>query len=156
MGQSFGKMRKLLEQEYLCDSLKGRITYFATTYPKLSDVHRRIAVRLDGKEILKADFIDWRRACSTEADDIAILNAKGFDSTEFYQAFYIYQNQSIQLSLYSENPLVRMLAIFDRRVGKRSLLKVLLDINKQPDWLIPLYEIRLEAEGIIINNTQAI
>ena len=37
MGISWSTMRKKLETENLCDSLRGRITYFATRYRKSHD-----------------------------------------------------------------------------------------------------------------------
>lgn len=150
MGQSWSSIRKFLEQEYMCESLKGRIQYFVTRYPKLSDAHTRVAVRFDGREILNSDFIKWRKA-SVEADndDILIHISGGFDSYEFYKAFFIYQNKSIDESISCKDPLVRLFTIFDRRVGKRRLQKMFSEISLQPEWLQPLYHIRLTAEGII-------
>lgn len=40
---------------------------------------------------------------------------------EFCEALEQYRNQSIQESIGSENPLVRMFAVLDGRVGKRML-----------------------------------
>jgi len=47
------------------------------------------------------------------------------------------------------NPMVRALAYYDRRVGKRTLQK--LDSNsleKLPEWTVALIRVRLEAEGL--------
>jgi len=149
MGQSWSDMRKQLEQEYLCDSLKGRIQFFVTRYPRTFDEHTRIAIRVDGEELLKSDFVKWHRAAEgTAQSGIEIHNKGGFDSVEFYNAFYAYQNQSIQKSLFCEDPLVRLFAILDRRVGKRSLQKILPSIQNQPGWLRPFYLLRLTAEDI--------
>ena len=125
MGQSWSSIRKQLEQEYLCDALKGRIKFFASRYPGTSDVHTRIAIRLDGKEILRSDFIKWRRASEKAGlDDEKIHDIGGFDAVEFYAAFYAYQNQSIEKSLASNDSLIRLLAILDRRIGKRTLKNI--------------------------------
>ncbi|MDL2259126.1 hypothetical protein LJC42_08300, partial [Eubacteriales bacterium OttesenSCG-928-K08] len=59
MGLSWSAMRKVLEQENICESLKGRIQYFATRYRKSHDQEGRVAIRLDGEEIFKSDFFDW-------------------------------------------------------------------------------------------------
>lgn len=40
-----------------------------------------------------------------------------------------------------------MLAILDRRVGKRRLEKIAEIIHEQPEWLQPIYRLRLDAEG---------
>ena len=149
MGQSWSVMRKQLEQEYICDSLKGRVQFFVTRYPKTSDVSSRVAIRVDGEEVLKSDFCRWRKACEGAfLNDIVIHNRGGFDSVEFYNAFYVYQNQDIQESLLCDDPLVRLFAILDRRVGKRTLLRILPSVQDQPDWLKPLYLIRLKAENV--------
>ena len=58
------------------------------------------------------------------------------------------ENQEIKESLYSENPIVRMFAVLDRRVGKRTLTKVKETIEEQPLWLKQFYQLRLAAEGI--------
>lgn len=152
MGQSWSGIRKQLESNYLCAVLQGRIQYFVTRYPKTSDVYTRVAIRLDGEEILKSDFIEWRRASvglwATPENDIVIHNRGGFDSVEFYRAFHKYQNQKIELSIGDEDPLVRLFAILDKRVGKRKLCGLVYDVERQPEWLKPFYYLRMKAEGI--------
>ena len=51
MGLSWSAMRKVLEHENICDSLKGRVQYFVTRYRESHDEEGRVAVRLDGNEI---------------------------------------------------------------------------------------------------------
>jgi len=46
------------------------------------------------------------------------------------------------------NPLVRMFAVLDRRVGKRTLVKLKLSVDRQPEWLRYFYLLRLSAENI--------
>ena len=165
MGISWSGMRKILEQESICDSLKGHIQYFATRYGKSSDQEGRVAIRLDGKEIFKSCFYDWDRKryeawseINAEAGrktsylesgtqmELGALNKGGFDQFAFYAAFYAYQNSSIEESLLSLDPVVRLFAIMDKRVGKRRLQS--LDITSQPGWLQIFYRLRLEAAGI--------
>ena len=55
-GMSWSAMRKVLEQENICDSLKGRIQYFQTRYRGTHDQTSRVAIRLDGKEIFQTDW----------------------------------------------------------------------------------------------------
>lgn len=59
-----------------------------------------------------------------------------------------YLNQSISDSIYDEDPLIRMFAILDRRVGKRKLIEIAEKYNAQPEWLQQFYKLRFEAEGI--------
>lgn len=59
-----------------------------------------------------------------------------------------YINQSITESLDDENAVVRMFAILDRRVGKRTLVKLASNIDSQPEWLQKFYWLRVDVEGI--------
>ena len=97
MGQSWSGIRKELEENFLCDSLKGRVKYFYHNAPN---------------------------------------------------AIYEYKNSNIIDSINSENMLVRMLAVMDRRVGKRTLFKLTNKIYDQLDWLKFFYKLRLDAEGM--------
>ena len=167
MGLSWSAMRQQLEQEFLCDSLKGRIQYFVTRYRKSHDQEGRVAIRLDGKEIFQSDFYDWNkkrqetwREIDTEAGrltsywesgrrmELGALNKGGFDQYAFYNAFHAYQNSSINESLLSPDPVVRLFAILDRRVGKRRLQAMALEVEKQPEWLQIFYRLRLAADGV--------
>jgi len=168
MAQSWSSMRKVLEQENICHSLKGRIQYFATCYRKSGDEEGRVAIRLDGKEIFKSCFYDWERKRQKVLSTIVIPNVKdlswreywdivhtetrnygGFEQRFFYVAFYYYQNHSIKECLNYKDPIVKLFTILDERVGKRTLQEILKDVHKQPKWLQVFYKLRLEADGII-------
>ena len=106
MGLSWSTMRKVLEQENICDSLKGRVQYFVTRYRESHDQEGRVAVRLDGNEIFKSNFYDgeierreaWNEinaskgrptdyAESGEQMELEALNKGGFERFAFYDAF---------------------------------------------------------------------
>jgi phosphoglycolate phosphatase len=69
-----------------------------------------------------------------------------FYQRDFYRAFSEFDSQSITESLSSENALVRMCALLDRRTGKRTLEKLREPMQREPQWLQMIYFIRLEAE----------
>lgn len=69
-----------------------------------------------------------------------------YTDNEFCDALEQYRNQEIQVSISSSNPLVKMFAILDRRIGKRTLNRLREEIDAQPLWLRELYKIRMEAE----------
>ena len=71
-----------------------------------------------------------------------------FSMTDFQRALEAYRQTPIQACLESSNPLVRMFAVLDRRVGKRTLMRLRGSVAQQPDWLAFFYRLRLEAEGI--------
>lgn len=170
MGQSWGSMRKQLEQENICEALKGRIQYFATKYRESHDQEGRVAIRLDGQEIFQSCYFDWCITRDNVVEDspdirqnsidywdywdkvhLETENRGSFDQFAFYDAFFYYQNHSIEDSLNSESAIVRLFAILDKRVGKRRLQKLSSEIDKQPMWLQPFYHLRFDAEGIKIS-----
>lgn len=165
MGQSWSGMRKYLEQENICEPLKGRIKYFATRYRKSHDNEGRVAILLDGKEIFQSDFYDWdikrheawneinasngRKTSYSESGEqmeLVALNKGGFDQFSFYNAYYYYQNHSIDESLNAADPIVRLFAILDKRIGKRRLNVIQSKLAEQPEWLQVFFNLRLQAE----------
>lgn len=149
--KSWSMIRKKLEQEYLADSLKGHIKYFATRYRDGHDEEGRASILFDGKEIIKGNFWKWQEHIHVieERGNTLSIELNAFDQYVFYNAFYIFENQSIEESLQSKNMLVKILAIFDRRVGKRTLIKLQEDIEREPEFIQEVLQIRAHAEGII-------
>ncbi len=76
------------------------------------------------------------------------IEAGKFDVWQFTDAVHRFLNSPIETSLTSENPLIRLLAVVDRRVGKRRLKALMAVVDDQPEWLKRLYLMRLEAEGL--------
>ena len=70
-----------------------------------------------------------------------------YTDNEFCKSLENYRNHSIQDSIQSENPLERMFAVLDRRVGKRSLGKLKETMEEQSEWLQQFYKLRLSAEN---------
>ena len=156
-------IRKKLENDYLAECLRGRIQYFATTYRESHDRVGRASILLDGKEIISGGFYKkWSVADSFPKDDKyekrmreefafiddTALKLGVFDEWCFYRAFDEFDNQSIEESLKSENLIVRIFAILDRRVGKRRLLAMKSKISEEPEVFQRFYEIRSTAEGL--------
>ena len=57
--------------------------------------------------------------------------------------------KSIEKSLVSDNPIVRIFAILDRRLGKRRLLALEESMEQELDWVRAFYVIRMQAEGLM-------
>ncbi len=55
MGNSWSGLRRELENDYICESLKGRIQYFLTHYRKAHDDYGRV----DGEEVLMGNPFDY-------------------------------------------------------------------------------------------------
>lgn len=160
---NWSSIRRKLEKEYLALSLRGRIQYFVTRYKFSHDQEGRAAILLDGKEVLrgnyynkffKSDLFPRDEKCShrikneySYMDEVA-LDLGCFDQRCFYSAFEEFDNQSIDESLKSDNLLVRIFAILDRRVGKRRLVKMREGIDNEPELFQFFYKVRADAEQI--------
>ena len=147
-------IRKKLEKEYLAPCLQGHIQYYATSYSKSPDHEGRAAIRYDGANQFPKDEKYEKRMREEFAfiDDTAIKLGI-FDQRCFYTAFYEFDNQSIEMSLNSENLLVRIFAILDRRVGKRRLTSIRRTIEKDEsisNVFKEFFAIRIKAEGMIL------
>ena len=60
-----------------------------------------------------------------------------------------YHIESIEQSLVSENPLVRIFSLLDRRLGKRRLLALEESMEQELDWVRAFYVTRMQAEGLM-------
>lgn len=179
MTKSWSGLRKKLENELLCNCLKGRVQYFYTCYHKAPDQMARIAIRVDGKEILRGNSCNLNnhynelekqvkhdleipkrilengniinsnenKLAEDAIESLAIWEGH-FEIYHIYEAIILYTNQSIEKSLSSNNPIVKMLSIIDRRIGKRRLLALESDLSNYPEWLKYFYILRIEAEGL--------
>lgn len=157
-------IRKKLEADYLAQSLRGHIQYYATSYGKSHDHEGRAAIRLDGKEIMKGCYWNnWTKVNLFPKDekydgrinmemaymDDTALKLGVFDQRCFYDAFTEFDNQSIEESLKSENLIVKIFAILDRRVGKRRLALIKKTIGNEPEVFQEFFMIRAKAERIL-------
>ncbi len=154
-------IRHKLENEYLAQSLRGHIRYFCTSYSYCPDHEGRAAILLDNKEIISGGYYNqWVKAHLLPQDekleqrlhrefpfmDDTALRLGMFDQRCFYEAFDEFDNQSIEKSLASENMLVRIFAVLDKRVGKRTLKRLGEDIENEPEVFRLFYDIRVDAE----------
>lgn len=156
-------MRHKLEKEYLAESLHGHIQYYCTSYSKSHDREGSAAIRLDGIELIRGCYWNnWMKADQFPHDekyerriheefpfiDETALRLGVFDQCCFYRAFDEFDNQSIEKSLESEDLIVRIFAVLDRRVGKRRL-KAMKSALKQDDEVFNrFYAIRMRAENL--------
>lgn len=160
---NWSSIRRKLEKEYLALSLRGRIQYFVTRYKFTHDQEGRAAILLDGEEVLcgnyynkffKSDLFPRDEKYShrirneySYIDEVA-LELGCFDQRSFYSAFKEFDNQSIEDSLKSDNLLVRIFAVLDRRIGKRRLVKMRNEIENEPEIFQFFYKVRADAENI--------
>ena len=166
---SWSAMRKYLEQEMLADSLKGRVRYGCTTYIGMDGCHifelciDKTPIKRFSWETVNTYFIDngykgnknlygiseYWAGFWTLLKKFPINSRTEYTDEEFCDALEKYRNQDIQESIHSDNPLIRMFALLDRRIGQRTLERLKDEIEEQPLWLRQLYSLRITAENTI-------
>lgn len=168
--KSWFNLKKQME-DLLCDKLKGKITYFLTRYHNVHDAYGRATINYLGKELIcfsfKEGFIqdyDVSAAYQLRNKDKAacseitkkLTNEKWMKEAilsehDFLSSILEYLESKITLLLSSDNYLLRIFAVLDRRIGKRTLEKIKYDMVSLPSWVVQFYKIRLDVEGIKYN-----
>lgn len=164
---SWSGMRKYLEQEMLAECLHGRIRYNCTSYVGM-DGCCIFEIYIDNKpvkqfslETVNTYFIKngYKKKLNPVGiseywdefwqlmNTVPMQSRTEYTDNEFCDALEKYRNQSIKDSINSENPLVRMFAVLDRRIGKRTLEHINDSLEKQPEWLKIFYRLRLDSEN---------
>ncbi|MCM1544454.1 MAG: hypothetical protein NC110_04060 [Ruminococcus sp.] len=159
---SWSGMRKYLEQEMLAESLRGRIRYNCTTYVNMYNC-KVFEIFVDGNcvkrfswETVNSYFInngyvkkakpmniqDYWNGFFKALEKYPINARTEYTDDEFCSALKEYRNQAIQESICSANPIVKMFALLDRRIGERTLEKLGESISKEPEWLRLFFGLR--------------
>lgn len=146
--------------------LKNRITYFLTRYHDVHNSYGRAAIRLDGKELVIFSWIEEIRQ-EVQIDQFMSENQGSYEAAEqalkpqfddnctycdmsFLTAALNFRDLSIQDALQSENLIIRILAILDKRAGKRTLQRIVSEgaYKKLPQWVQQFYELRLQVDPL--------
>ena len=175
--KSWSNLKKQMN-DLLCDSLKDKISYFYTSYHEVHNAYGRATINVCKKEIVafswmeryaqQRDIIEQYK--KTDNDPSMLVNCEGsikayetanamatkekwmpnctLCEADFINSLTIYLKTDIVTALHSENYLLRVFAYMDRRVGKRTLLKIKDEVESLPEWVKQFYRIRCEVDGI--------
>lgn len=159
--KSWAGLKKQLS-ENLCDSLKPRISYFLTRYHDVHNSYGRASIQLDEREMVRFSWIEmyyqdrdlnasFEEGRNSDYEELARELKPKWDAAgtycemDFLNAVLLFRNMSIQEALRSENYIIKIFAILDRRVGKRTLAKLAdeAEYRQYPEWVRQFYELRL-------------
>lgn len=157
--KSWSNLKKQMN-DLLCDSLKDKISYFYTSYHDVHNAYGRVTINYEKKELV---VFSWVEMYEQEYEVSRLLREGKIVSYEelqkekwipvgilcdkdFIQYLTIYLKTDIAASLHSDNYLLRVFAYMDRRVGKRTLVKMKDEVDMLPEWVKQFYRIRCEAE----------
>jgi hypothetical protein len=174
----WSKLKKRHES-LLADAVKDHVQFHSTAYGTGDSISKsRAWITWDKEEIANFSTAKWwvkYRELTRQIRDInrvphswgkhrahysmideeskAILRKQGVYTRDgFIYSLLDYMELSIEEVLQSENPIVRALGMFDRRLGKRRLRRMQLDDTEHP-LVKQFYQLRCEAEGIRIPET---
>lgn len=171
----WSKVKKQLK-DFTCDALKDRVDFQVINYRKAHDQLGRAVITVDKKEMLSMCTIlaeratyerDWeiseRAQIPYDCEDrelILQINIQAHEEVkaegilaqyDFFDALEIYLNAPIEDSLGSEDIIVKLFALLDRRVGKRTLRKLKGTLENKHESIQYFFKLRCEAEGIILD-----
>ncbi len=140
----WSKLKQLIELRFV-EEMKGRALIQVTRYRKAHDDEGEIWLTLDGKKIYGASYYQKakERRLALPADNGAVsaddreatdrqLAERGFEDQYVLQrALFLSLSESIEQMLASHHPLIRALAVLDRRCGERRLAKLAVDIESE-------------------------
>lgn len=157
---------------FVCESLHSRVDFQVINYRKAHDQLGRAVITVDKVEMLNMftitagkeeyyrerdiriqlddftyDNVFNNRAIQEQAQEQ--LKTEGiYAQYDFFSALEEYFNSSIELSLKSNDMLIKILCMLDRRVGKRTLRKMKESILEESTFVQDFYKLRCEAENI--------
>jgi len=157
--KSWSKLNKQLSA-LLCDELKDHLSYFLTRYHKVHNSYGRAAIRLDNRELVcfswvemyqqEQDLHEIQRETGAWDDNDPGLKSRWdanavYHDMDFLTAAASFLQMPILEALDSDNRIIRIFAIVDRRIGKRTLQKVRAseDYQNLPAWVRQFYDLRL-------------
>ncbi|WP_416420494.1 hypothetical protein ACLZHR_08930 [Priestia aryabhattai] len=167
----WSKAKKRL-MSFMCESLHSRVDFQVINYRKAHDQLGRAVITVDKVEMLNMCTITAEKEEYYRERDIRIqlddftydnvfnnraiqeqaqeqLKTEGiYAQYDFFSALEEYFNSPIELSLKSNDMLIKILCMLDRRVGKRTLRKMKEFILEESTFVKDFYKLRCEAENI--------
>ncbi|MEK3805429.1 hypothetical protein MHB63_02355 [Bacillus sp. FSL H8-0547] len=167
----WSKAKKRL-MSLVCESLHSRVDFQVINYRKAHDQLGRAVISVDKVEKLSMCTITAEREEYYRERDIRIqlddfsydnvfnnraiqeraqeqLNMEGiYAQYDFFSAVEEFFNSPIEVSLKSNDMLIKILCILDRRVGKRTLRKMEESISEEKSLVQNFYKLRCDAENI--------
>ena len=134
----WSKLKQRIEAGFARE-LSGRVQFCTTRYRNAHDGMGRSWITVDGEEIANMQHLAGEAACeSSDSFEDGVFTA--YDLPIAMRQFL---NMSIDDALASSNPLIRAIAVIDRRLGKRRVQ--LLDASAENSPVDVLIDLRQAA-----------
>lgn len=169
----WSKAKKTL-QSFTCEPLRSRIDFHIINYRKAHDQLGRAVITVDKMEQIsmctytaesELYYKEWEirehrndinvdeieHNCAIQYEAYELMNQEAiYGQYDFFSAIEKLFNAPIEELLTSKDPIMRILCLIDRRVGKRTLRKMRESIDEEHSLVQYFYQLRCEAEDIWI------
>ncbi len=141
----WSKLRsRLLELTAPC--LRKRIDFHLINYRKLSELANEFIVSIDGKKVFSASYSSYNIAGYVETRKTGRVaygdgSHNPFDITSSIRT---YLDLDPRVALHSSDPILRSLAMIDKRIGKRTLKAIKLPSDEH-SLVKALYMLRMDC-----------
>ena len=154
----WSKTKQILENR-LADELKGRVRYGWDVYRRLgmcSTECHVMSIFVDGECWFHTDQRFWKKKYGSDRleknGDMDIIRETGLVDNYYGDTISGYIHEflnvlSIDEAISHENYFIRLLAVLDKRVGKRRLRKLVEHIDDEPEWFSKWILLRAGATG---------
>jgi hypothetical protein len=131
----------------LAPTLKSHVALRTTGYRGAYEERGRTWIEYDGEEILSfCDFVHENRWSELGRDLDAVAKDGVFSKSDFGRALGLFLQMGVEEALDSQDRIILALAMVDRKVGKRRLLKLAETIEVEP--VKTLLNLRMRAEQL--------
>lgn len=160
----WSKLKQIIEGKF-AGSVRGRVAVFSTRFNKPNCRDGRAWITIDGEEIVNLSTLDsnsiyeccYHESTSTHCKTHPAVKAEDrtpgqlvergeFSRFDLHNCCWEYLQLTVEEGLHHDSPLINVLAILDKRLGKRRL--VLIQKEGLHPMLRAFLEFRLEAEGL--------
>lgn len=121
MSKSFSQIKKELEKDWTAESIKEKVEYQVTMYRKSHDsMWGRVTILLDKEIKINTGDLERIKAYGYEDENVKEALDNGMLTSHDIANYYNeYINNSLDENIASDNALIRLFTILDRRIGKR-------------------------------------
>ena len=103
---------------------------------------------------IEYDIDNAKQNIDVQAQAREIIMSEGiFAQYDFFDSVEEYFNIPIEKALKSDNMVIKILCLIDRRVGKRTLQKMKETIKDEKEIIQYFFQLRCAADGLINNET---
>lgn len=165
----WSKLKKTIEDKF-AGTVRKRIAIYSTHYNNPKTTSGRGWITIDGVEVVNFSTLESGRIYRSVYNETTktsclkhpavkevertegLLVEKGeFSRFDLHNCCWEYLQLSVEEALKHESPLINLLAILDKRLGKRRL--VLIERDKLHPLVKAFFDFRLEAEKLTCPST---